>query len=73
MVENFQKGPKQDPNEQFSYHLWHIATAEYPHFDVSPSTWDPNLKWSLAYGELTRVSVLLGSLECCGTNYLRIA
>ena len=57
MIEGFQKGPKQDPNEQFSYHLWHIAAGEYPHFDVSPGPWDP--EWNLAYSELMRVSAPL--------------
>ncbi|KAH9995777.1 hypothetical protein BJV77DRAFT_1066144 [Russula vinacea] len=55
VIEGFQKGPKQDPNEQFSYHLWHIAAGEYPHFDVSPGPWDP--EWNLAYSELMRASL----------------
>ena len=57
MIEGFQKGPKQDPDEQFSYHLWHLAAAEYPHFDISPGLLDP--EWNLAYSKLMRVSALL--------------
>jgi hypothetical protein len=60
-----------NPNEVFSYHIWHIAVgqhndAEYPDltsFKSPAPSWDPN--WNLVHDRLKEVGVLWWSPESC--------
>jgi len=67
MFDEFQT--KQDPEEEFSYHLWHIAAGQDDesapsYFSFSQTFW--NLTWDAIPAELQSVSVLFRSPVCQG-------
>jgi len=62
MFDEFQT--KQDPEEEFSYHLWHIATGQDDESDPSYLSFSQtfwNFTWDTIPAELQRVSVLFRS------------
>jgi hypothetical protein len=74
MIDNFRRTPKQNPNEEYSYHLWHISAglnedeeAAYPYISFSQAIW--NLTWETVPAELRSVSVLFWSTEYCAPNF----
>ncbi|KAF8485880.1 hypothetical protein DFH94DRAFT_158682 [Russula ochroleuca] len=65
VFDDFQKEHKQDLNERFSYHLWHIVVgqhddAEYHHSDVLTASPGPN--WESVHGELTNRNINLSMI-----------
>ena len=80
MIDNFkfQRTPKPNPKEEFSYHIWHIAdglddeaTNSPSYFGFSQAFW--NLTWETIPTEIQSVSALFWSTECCSPNFSLIA
>jgi hypothetical protein len=71
MIEKFQRATKQDPNEEFSYHLCHIAASQDDesapsYFSFTQTFW--NLTWDAIPAELQSVSVPFRSPVCRGSK-----
>jgi len=71
MFDEFQRAPKQDSNEEFSYHLWHIAAGQDDEsapsfFSFSQAFWNPT--WEIIPAQLQNVSALFRSPVCHGSK-----
>ena len=71
MLDEFRRATKQDPKEEFSYHLWHIAAGEDDesapsYFRIPQTLWNLTWDWDTTRAELQSVSAPFQSPVCRG-------